>query len=68
MGKKIQNITTIALITLAPTLLLLAVLTIWEIMTLDVAKDMFLKIVYTYIAVFLVTILVSWIREMSGKK
>ena len=65
MQEKILNAVKILIILFLGISLLIAVMAIWDVMSLEVAKEALTKVAYTFGAVFIVAILVIF---MGSKK
>ncbi|WKZ24898.1 MAG: hypothetical protein QY321_00480 [Patescibacteria group bacterium] len=60
---KIKQFIGILLILFSLVTLFIAILTIWEVITNEMAKEAFMKVLYTFIAIFIASLVVMFITK-----
>jgi hypothetical protein len=68
MIKKIKQLGGIILIMFSTVLLSIAVLSIWDVVSNEVAREALLKTFYTFGSIFIVSIFVLFISKIIGEK
>ena len=63
MLKKIKQFTVILLILFSVVVLFIAILTIWDVINNEIAKEAFTKVAYTFGAIFIVSLVVMYITK-----
>jgi len=63
MSKKIKQFTGILLIIFSVIALFIAVLTIWDVISNEIAKEAFMKVTYTFGVIFIVSLVVIYITK-----
>ena len=63
MFKKIKQFTGILIVLFSVVALFIAVLTIWDIISNEIAKEAFVKVAYTFGAIFTVSLVVMYITK-----
>jgi amino acid transporter len=63
MLKKIKQLTGILAVLFLIVILFIAILTIWDVINIEIAKDALTKIAYTFGAILLVSLVVIYITK-----
>lgn len=63
MLKKIKQFVGILLILFSIIVLFIAILTIWDVINIEIAKEVFAKVAYTFGAIFIISLIIAYITK-----